>query len=56
MGLGEAEQIERLQAKYVKMTSRVNRNTPSYIWIMEAGVRGIAAELWNLSCGGGGNG
>ena len=38
--------IERLQAIYVKMAMGVNRNTQSYIWRMEAGVRGVGTELW----------
>lgn len=39
-------QVERLQARYVKMAMGVNRNTPNYIWRMEAGCRGIGIEIW----------
>lgn len=31
------EELERVQGRYVKMAMGVNRNTPSYIWEMEAG-------------------
>lgn len=31
------EEIERVQGRYVKMALGLNRNTPSYIWEMEAG-------------------
>ena len=40
------EHIERLHARYVKMAMGVNRNTLSYIWRMEAGVRRVGTELW----------
>lgn len=31
------EELERIQGRYVKMALGLNRNTPSYIWEMEAG-------------------
>ena len=45
-GWRKREQVERVQARYVKMAMGLNMNTPNYIWRMEAGVGGIEIEMW----------
>lgn len=40
-GWGKREEIERVQRRYIKMAMGISRNTPEYIWRMEAGRRSI---------------
>ena len=43
-GWRRREGIEKLQGKFVKMALGVARNTPDYIWKLEAGKRKLAIE------------
>lgn len=39
-----SREIGQLQAKYVKMAMGISKNTPDYIWKMEAGRKGLGLE------------
>lgn len=41
--------IERVQAKFVKASMALPKNTPDYIWKMEAGRRGVEVEAFKRS-------
>ena len=44
-GWRRREEIERLQGKFVKMTMGMSRNTPNYIWKLEAGSKSMEVEM-----------
>lgn len=48
-GWKKREEIERIQAKYVKMALGLNRNTPAYIWRMESGLRSIGLDARRIA-------
>ena len=43
-GYRRRERIEKLQGKFVKMALGLARNTPDYIWKLEAGKRSVEIE------------
>ena len=44
MVVGKKTKMEKLQGRYIKMKLGVARNTPDYIWKLEAGRRSIELE------------
>ena len=44
-GWRRREEIERLQDKFVKMAMGISRNTPNYIWKLEAERRSMEVEM-----------
>ncbi|XP_043477868.1 uncharacterized protein LOC122508520 [Leptopilina heterotoma] len=48
-GWSRREELERLQGKYTKMSMGLAKNTPDYIWKLEAGRRSIEIEAFKRS-------